>query len=115
MSDSDASMAAAPADNDQDANMNLGELQEHVQEVVKSWSTSRGVNVATTNYFKELVAKTGIECKKANKKCYLNRTLIKIWKGSVLKDIKKKRAFKQLVVHSMTAYEAGKFDIARSQ
>ena len=106
---SDASMSAEEKDNIQ-----IDELQDNVQDTVKQWKTARGTNCSTTNFFRELVGKVGVECKQQGKKKYLNRALIRIWKGDVLKDIKKKGRFKQLVVRSMDAYLKGKFDIARS-
>ena len=112
---SDEAMSAASHDSENaDDKENLDDFQDDVQNLVKQWHTSRGVNVSTNNFFKEHLGKLGSEEKKKKPKNYLKRTLIKVWKGSVIKDIKKKLACKALIMRCVKSFEDGKFDIARS-
>ena len=83
--------------------------------IVNSNYVGRGSNVSVTNQFKEYIGKLGNEEKQKKPKKYLQRVILKIWKGDALQNKNKKLRYKSLLRRAMVHDADGKFDIARAQ
>ena len=57
----------------------------------------RGSNVSVTNQIKEYIGKLGNEEKQKKPKKYLQRVILKIWKGDALQNKNKKLRYKSAI------------------